>query len=342
MTSEERFARLWADVETGVRDATSVHAYPGMDAELAADVLAADALRRFGAALAEPDVAAVWTAMVPSLTAPERTRRLRAVPGTRVRARRSPLRRTLRVAAMAAAAVVLLATASMAATPGSVLYPVRRSVERIALALSPSDRGLYLRMAEARLGDLEHALREGPASAAPELARALVSGRGAALAEGADVSDLDGRIRLEVPPALDATPPGVASIVRTILGDLLPAGEEGSLDRGDGPDHEASGSRGSREDPEDRSHTRGHPGFSTIEREHRSGMKTNEGSEHPAEGPGQPPEGPGESGGAEGSGDNGEEGGGEPSPEPSEEPSPEPSPEPTGEPPAEQGSGDGP
>jgi hypothetical protein len=54
------FARLWADVERGVRDQADVLLHPSASGELGGLVRAADALRQFGATIPPMDLDATW------------------------------------------------------------------------------------------------------------------------------------------------------------------------------------------------------------------------------------------------------------------------------------------
>src|SRR5207248_11023437 len=99
----------------------------------------------------------------------------------------------------------------------SLLYPLRPGLERTALLLSPDDGSLHLRIAEARLGDLVHALRHGPQADAPGLAAALATQRSAAKKSGQDVRALDVAIRSDVPTALVGVPIVVVKEVERAL-----------------------------------------------------------------------------------------------------------------------------
>jgi hypothetical protein len=123
----------------------------------------------------------------------------------------------LRWVSTAAALFIAFAMVALHAEPGSTLYPLRTSLEQTALFVSPDDGAIHLRIAEARLGDLLHALRQGPQSDAPSLARALVAQRHAAAASGQNVSTLDVQIQTQVPPALPDTPLAIARLVVSIL-----------------------------------------------------------------------------------------------------------------------------
>jgi hypothetical protein len=222
------FERYWSEFERPLRPAEEgLPAPPG----IAGAVATASALRRYSEAIPRMDLDSAWEGLVARLDtidSPETVTSIEAAQRNgRVQGRAVPLLRPrrrggARAAFAAVAAVVALCTMSLRASPGSALYPVRRTVERAALALSPKDRAIHLRVATARLDDLLASLREGPVQSAPGLARSLIVTRAAAGRAGADLRDLDLRIALEVPPALEAVLPSTASLVRTILGDLLP------------------------------------------------------------------------------------------------------------------------
>ena len=204
------FERAWSRLEAA--DDVRVEELH-LAGEERASVALAVALRDLGRNQDGLDTEAAWNRIVWQLERRPRTHRP-------ARAQRHWMVRVI----AAAAAVVALVVASLRAEPGSVLYPVRTSLERTALVLLPSDSSLHLRIAEARLDDLLHVLSRGPAGVAPGVARALVDERAAARAGGADVSALDARIGNEVPPALGGVPPSIAAEVRGILGPLLPRG----------------------------------------------------------------------------------------------------------------------
>jgi len=256
MNRARAFESYWAEFERPGRPATeSLPPAP----QLAGVVATATALRLSAEAMPAVDLDALWQSLADRLDTeiapagfPVVPKAGESRPGTRdtnVIVLRPRLRWTLRVAAAAVAAAVALATVSLQARPGSALYPVRLTVERAALALSPRDGSIHLRVAEARLDDLLVSLRRGPIRAAPGLARSLVLNRVAAGRGGADLADLDRRIALEVPPALSGTPSSIAASVRTILGDLLPA-EEPPPNRGPAPGRgPGEGAPGNKHDP---------------------------------------------------------------------------------------------
>jgi hypothetical protein len=236
-TSAEDFERAWGSHVRGGADP----ARP----ELRELVAVAEGLRSFQAAVQAPPADPAWARLS------EAVDREMGVTGDVVvpLRRRAPRRRlALRVAAAAVAVFALLATVSLRATPGSFLYPLRTGLEKTALLLAPDDGSLHLHVAEARLGDLVHALRDGPQAAAPGLARALVAQRSAAKAHGASVVALDADVRSEVPPALDGVSAGIAGQVRAILGGLLPPVDEpeaGQTHEGSDSGESGSGDRGS-------------------------------------------------------------------------------------------------
>jgi hypothetical protein len=222
------FERYWSDFERPGHPAEE-SLPPGP--EIAGAVATATALCQYSQGLADLDLDSAWQSMAARLESPvgepvsAETSLHSTGPGTSgatVSALRPRIRWSVRVAAAAVAAMIVLVTGSLGATPGSALYGVRLTVERAAAAISPSQGGVHLRVAEARLGDLLIALRRGPVQAAPGLARSLVRNRASALKAGADVRDLDLRIALEVPPALLGAPDGIAASVRGVLGSLLP------------------------------------------------------------------------------------------------------------------------
>lgn len=232
MNRARAFERYWAEVERPGRPAAE--ALPPTP-ELAGAVATATALRVYGEAVPAMDLDSAWLGLSARLevgavpagipVGREAESPRRGKPNGNLIVLRPRGRWTLRVAAAAVAAMIALATVSLRARPGSALYPVRLTVERAALVLSPRDGAVHLRVAEARLGDLLVALRAGPVQAAPGLARSLVVNRAAAGRAGADLTDLDLRIALEVPPAIRGAPSSIATAVRTILGDLLPPEE---------------------------------------------------------------------------------------------------------------------
>jgi hypothetical protein len=236
MSRVETFERIWRAVEEANSVPNSVAARSAPGGRTAAALKTAGALRAAAAKLPAPDLETAWRGLTPRLTpqpqpglvstsaGPQDARVYSFGAAARSAARRrSHLRTSLRVAAAAAAVIVAVATVSLHAGPGSRLYPLRLTVERAALALSPNDAGLQLRVARARLGDLVSVLEDGPADLAPDVARALVLDRQKADSAGADVSVLDRDIASQVPPALARVDAGIAGQVRSILGDLLPS-----------------------------------------------------------------------------------------------------------------------
>jgi uncharacterized membrane protein YgcG len=252
VTRARDFERFWVEFERPGRP--DVEAAPP-DPELAGSVATAVALRQHADAIPALDLEASWQALearleveaaVPAATDPSVQGNGHHAHGSVIPFRPRPRPHwALRIAGTAVAAMIALAMVSLRATPGSALYPIRLTMERVAVAVDPRDRSIRLRVAEARLGDLLGSLRRGPVNAAPGLARSLVATRAAAGHAGADLADLDLRIALEVPPALGNAPPRISASVRAVLGSLLPPAETPGSSSGAGP----SGSEG---------HHRGH------------------------------------------------------------------------------------
>jgi hypothetical protein len=250
VTRARDFERFWVEFERPGR--TDVEAVPP-DPALAGFVAAVVSLRQHGNAIPALELEASWQALEArlELEAAVAGATDSSVQGHRTHGSVIPFRPrprphwALRIAGAAVAAMIALATVSLRATPGSALYPLRLTMERVAVAVDPKDRSIRLRVAEARLGDLLASLRGGPVNAAPGLARSLVATRAAAGRAGADLVDLDLRIQLEVPPALGNAPPRIAASVRAVLGSLLPPAETPGSSSEAGP----SGSEG---------HHRGH------------------------------------------------------------------------------------
>jgi hypothetical protein len=302
------FERYWSDFERPGHPAEE-SLPPGP--EIARAVATATSLRQYAEGLADLDLDSAWESLAARLESPAgepvsaETSLHSSGPGTSgatVTALRPRSRWSVRVAAASVAAAIVLVTASLGATPGSALYGVRLTVERAAAALSPSQGGVHLRVAEARLGDLLIALRRGPLQAAPGLARSLVRNRATAMRAGADVRDLDLRIALEVPPALLGAPEGIAASVRGILGSLLPpertrpagppspgGGQEQHPGRGQGGGSDHSGQKdkdqGGRDDHEGRHDDSGsdeHEGSNSDEKskDHEGSDSDQESEEH--------------------------------------------------------------
>jgi hypothetical protein len=221
------FETTWRRVELGW---TVAEVAAGAPAGLAAELEMADALRELGGSIEAPATAGAWAALQDKLDVDVRVRRTR--PGAPARAARAFL--------AVAAAFTLLVAASLRAEPGSPLYGLRRGAEQAVVALSPNDGSLHLRLASARLGDLLDSLRTGDYGQAPAVAGSLASERTAAVSDGADVSALDARIRVEVPAALIAAPLEVARAVEDELSDPL----GGSSDHANGAGFGASGHGG--------------------------------------------------------------------------------------------------
>jgi hypothetical protein len=215
------FERAWSDREDG----EPLLWGDGEVEPVLAELRLADGLRATGASVVQPDWEAAWDELVVRLAEP-------AVPvGLDVR-RREPLARArlARAGVALVAALSLIGGAAMVsagASPGSLLYPVRKAVERGVLVFSPSDRGLLVRIAEARLEDLLIALGDRQFDLVAGLATDLVKARQAALNGGGEVSRLDRAIAERVPPALAGAPAGVRRTVEAVLGELLPAGSLG-------------------------------------------------------------------------------------------------------------------
>lgn len=214
-TRAEDFERAWGSHVRGGGEPRS--------ADLRELVAVAEGLRSFQTAVQAPSADPAWERLSEAIGDEAGVSSDVVV---RLRPRKPRRRMVLRVAAAAVAVFAALATASLRATPGSFLYPLRTGLEKTALLLAPNDGSLHLHVAEARLGDLVLALRDGPQSAAPGLAEALVDQRSAAIAHGASVTTLDADIRSEVPPALSAAPPDIAQRVRAILGLPVPSDVE--------------------------------------------------------------------------------------------------------------------
>ena len=234
-TNADAFERAWGSRVRGA----GVEADPGIGALVAV----AEGLRSFQEAVQAPDADRAWARLSEALGT-EFAPVDRTVVPMRPRAPRRRL--VLRLAAAAVAVFAAVATISLRATPGSFLYPLRTGLEKTALLLAPHNGALHLNVAEARLGDLVHALQDGPASAAPGLARDLVSQRSAAIHDGESVQELDTDIASEVPPALAGVDADTAAQVRAILGSLLPAAPAATGPPApSGPPSEGSGGPGS-------------------------------------------------------------------------------------------------
>ena len=227
MNRAATFETAWRRVELGW---TVAEAAAGAPAGLAAELEMADALRELGGSIEAPATAGAWAALQDKLGVDVRVRRTR--PGAPARAARAFL--------AIAAAFTLLVAVSLRAEPGSPLYGLRRGAEQAAVALSPSDGSLHLVLASARLGDLLDTLRAGDYGQAPAVAGSLASERTSAVDDGADVSALDARIRVEVPAALIAAPFEVARAVEDELSGPL----GGSGDHQNGAGFGASGHGG--------------------------------------------------------------------------------------------------
>jgi uncharacterized membrane protein YgcG len=206
-TSAEDFERAWGSHVRGGAEPPS--------ADLRELVAVAEGLRSFQTAVQAPAAESAWDRLSEAIGGEAGVSSGVVVA---LRPRKPRRRMMLRVAIAAVAVFTALATASLRATPGSFLYPLRTGLEKTALLLAPGDGSLHLHVAQARLDDLVLALRDGPQSEAPGLAEALMDQRSEALAHGASVTTLDADIHSEVPPALTSAPPDIAQQVRAILG----------------------------------------------------------------------------------------------------------------------------
>jgi uncharacterized membrane protein YgcG len=199
-------------------------------------LVVADRLRSLQETVQAPSAERAWARLSEELALPhvpmDAARSGVVVPLERRRVLRRRL--VLRLGAAAVAAFAAIAMVSLRATPGSFLYPLRTGLEETALLVAPHDGSLRLHIAEARLGDLVHVLTDGPQSAAPGLARALVSDREAAVRAGESVAGLDAAVRADVPPALALAAPDIARQVESILGALLPSPPVHALTAGPG------------------------------------------------------------------------------------------------------------
>lgn len=234
MNRAATFETRWRRVELGW---TVAEVAAGAPAGLAAELEMADALRELGGSIEAPATAGAWAALQDKLVVDVRVHRTR--PGAPARAARAFL--------AIAAAFTLLVAASLRAEPGSPLYGLRRGAEQAAVALSPNDGSLHLRLASARLGDLLDSLGTGDYGQAPAVAGSLASERTAAVNDGADVTALDARIRVEVPAALIAAPLEVARAVEDELSG--PLGGSGDHPNGAGfgtSGHGGTGNAGNR------------------------------------------------------------------------------------------------
>jgi hypothetical protein len=218
---------MWRDVEAGLSVAEAGASTP----ELAAELEMARALRALGGSIEAPAAVGAWGSLQSridqTIQGGGSVRRLHRPKPTSV------ARATLAVAA----AFALLVAASLHAEPSSPLYGLRRGAEQMALALSPSDATLHLRLAGARLGDLVHTLSVGDYPRTAAAADSLASERDTALAGGADVTNLDALIRSEVPPALVGAPAEAVRAVDEALAGVLPKAANGTASDSDGHQH---------------------------------------------------------------------------------------------------------
>ena len=244
MNRATTFEETWRHVELGWAVADVV---AGVSADLAADLQTAHALRELGRSIEAPAIGAAWAHLEDKLDV--------AAP-IHHRTTRSPARLARAFLAVAAAFTLLVAV-SLRAGPGSVLYGLRRGAEQVAVALSPSDGSLHLRLAGARLDDLLGSLSRGDYGRAPAVAGSLASERTAAATDGADVSGLDALIRVEVPAALAAAPPEVIRAVDDALSDPLGRGDDQRNGAGSRPSgRHGGGDPGGRGDPGAATHGR--------------------------------------------------------------------------------------
>ncbi len=122
-----------------------------------------------------------------------------------------------------AAALALFAAGALAIVgPGS--RPPEVALPSPSGPTGPPVPGLSaLEQASADLRDLQRALRQGALGRAPDLARALVQDRRAAIAVGFSVSSLDRSIVVTLRPLVVTLGPGALALLRSILGDLMPS-----------------------------------------------------------------------------------------------------------------------
>ncbi len=213
-TQVERFEVAWSRVQAGVPVSEALP--PGASETMATELAIAAALEASGGSMTREGADRTWDKIAARLSDLPRTLKVRPKPRPHW---------ALRAVAAAAAGIIALASLSLGARPGSFLYPVKRSMEATALLVLPTDQGLRLYVANQRLGDLVSTLTSGPVDQAPDLARALVKAREAAISAGAskiELATLDSAIAREIPGPLAKAPVGIASEVRVALGTLLP------------------------------------------------------------------------------------------------------------------------
>ncbi len=124
-------------------------------------------------------------------------------------------RRLARLQTVAAACILVFAfmlSRSAILNPSSVVHPS---------AMAGESADAQLQTAIQRLQDLLDSMRAGATDVIPANAQALVDARAAAVAAGADVSQLDALIAASVPDLLPQLPSATAQAVQEILGSLL-------------------------------------------------------------------------------------------------------------------------
>ncbi len=122
------------------------------------------------------------------------------------------------------AATLALFAAGALAIVGSESRPPEVALPSQSGPSGPPAPGLTaLERASADLRDLQLALRQGAIGRVPVLARALVRDRRGAIAVGFSVSSLDRSIVLTLRPLVLALGPGTLTLLRSILGDLMPS-----------------------------------------------------------------------------------------------------------------------
>lgn len=214
MGSPERFESAWARVAAGESAEQVAGEYP----DEAALLLSAAELRTEREAIAPSNAQETWESIRAQVGDADVYKLGSYRPRRRIR------RRALAVLLAATLGVLLLSGAALGASPGSPLYPVRRSIERALVTIAPG-AGMELRIAQARLHDLLQVLDSGDSELAPSLARDLVKARAEAISDGAITTSIDGEVARQVPAALEGAPTAIQSEVRQILGPLLPPTE---------------------------------------------------------------------------------------------------------------------
>jgi hypothetical protein len=213
------------------------------------DLALALALRTVGDRVPTGDADLTWAALEPRLADQART------PSVADRSRK--VGTTLKIVAACAASVIAIAGVSLAAEPGSLLYPVKRASEGAITTLVHHSGELRLQLARERLSDLVYSLRSGSPSQAPPLAVALAQERSQAISLGAsstEVARLDTQIRSVVPSALTSAPAAISHEVWSALAAVLPpepsvtptpgpnGGDSGGASGGSGGSQGGSGS----------------------------------------------------------------------------------------------------